>query len=61
LLAFNPAHNLSLKEDQFAAGPGAEKRESFGYPRVPNAPGRAANKAGDLANVEGLAEAVSGN
>jgi hypothetical protein len=60
LLAFNPAHNLSLKEDQFAAGPGAEMRESSWNPRISNAPRRAAKKAGDLVNVERRAEAVSG-
>src|SRR5690242_11023533 len=58
LLAFNPAHNLSLVEDHFAAGPGAEMRESFGNPRVPNAPRRTAKQSSDLPNIKGLAKAV---
>jgi hypothetical protein len=60
LLAFNPAHNLIRIENQFAAGPGAEMRETFGYPRIPNAPRRAANKAGDLPNIDCFAESGLG-
>ena len=34
--------------------------ESFANPRIPNTPGRAANQAGHLPNIERLAKAVSG-
>jgi hypothetical protein len=56
LLFFNPAHNLLGIEEQFAAGPGAEVRKPARDPRIPDAPGRAANEKGDLANIERRAE-----